>query len=246
MHDPSSSRGQLESAAAVPLPDAVLDAYEHAWQRIRAPGTWWDGTERLAIVAESRNALACPLCEQRKAALSPYTVDGNHHSLGELPDRVVEIIHRLRTDSGRLRRRWYEESLASGIGDGQYVEISALVANICFLDTFARALGADPVPLPAPLPGVPSRRRPTAATVTVAWVPTVEPDAMRAGEPDPYEATGPEPVYNIQRALSLVPAEAVGWWTLSNALREPAEHDLSVAQRELVAARVSALAQCFY
>ena len=33
-----------------------------AWQRIARCGTWWNGAQRIAIAAETRNALQCGLC----------------------------------------------------------------------------------------------------------------------------------------------------------------------------------------
>ena len=49
----------------------LADAIERAWLHLSGPGTWWTGAQRLAMVAETRNAVACPLCHARKAALSP-------------------------------------------------------------------------------------------------------------------------------------------------------------------------------
>ncbi len=237
------------------IPQELLGAFDRAWNWIRGPGTWWDGATRLAIAAESRNALSCPLCEERKAALSPYAIEGRHTSCGALPEHVVEVVHRLRTDSGRLRKRWFEEALASGITDGEYVEITALVASVALLDSFARAVGAEVPTLPKPHTGEPSRLRPLGAALGVAWVPTLEPVDIEPGEPNPYQDVPPDCVCNIHRALSLVPTEAIAWSALSSAFYqtdaaagdvENEYGNLTHAQRELVAARVASLAECFY
>ena len=53
-------------------------------RRIGQPGTWLTASERVAIAAETRHALHCPLCAARKAALSPGAVAGEHDSLGQL------------------------------------------------------------------------------------------------------------------------------------------------------------------
>src|SRR5256885_258347 len=122
-----------------------------------------NGLEWLRMVAEARHAVQCPICRRRKAALSPYTVPGTHASLGELPEVVVDVIHRVRTDTSRLTESWLRSVLASGLTDAEYVEIVGLVATITGLDTFSRAIGEPLRVLPDPLPGEPSRRRPKGA-----------------------------------------------------------------------------------
>jgi hypothetical protein len=237
------------------IPQDLLGAFDRAWNWIRGPGAWWGGATRLAIAAEVRNAPSCPLCQERKAALSPYAIEGAHASFGVLPEPVVEVVHRLRTDSGRLRKCWFEEALASGIADGEYVEATALVASVALLDSFARALGVEIPPLPKPRTGESSRVRPLRATLGVAWVPTLEPVDIESDELNPYQDVSPDQVCNIHRALSLVPSEAIEWSALSSAFyqTDAAAGDvqneygeLTHAQRELLAARVSALADCFY
>jgi len=255
MTDALGAGDWLSSESHYELPQDLLGAFDRAWNWIREPGTWWDGATRLAIAAEVRNALSCPLCRERKTALSPYAIEGRHASLGVLPECVVEVVHRLRTDSGRLRRRWFEEALASGVTNGEYVEATALVASVALLDSFARAVGAGTLPLPKPRTGEPSRVWPPGAALGVAWVPTLEPIDIKPGEPNPYQDVSPDCVCNIHRALSLVPTEAIEWSALSSAFYrtdaaagnvENEYGDLSHAQRELVAARVAALADCFY
>ena len=103
-------------AASAPVRQDIVAEHRNTWQRIARPGTWFDGPTRVAIAAESRNAPNCALCAERKAALSPFAVEGTHDSLGELPETMVEMIHRIVTDPGRLRRQWYDEILAGGVG----------------------------------------------------------------------------------------------------------------------------------
>ena len=62
----------LAELSRVPLRTDLTEAYEAAWRHIAAPGTWLDGKTRLAIAAETRNALSCALCRERAAALSPF------------------------------------------------------------------------------------------------------------------------------------------------------------------------------
>ena len=95
-------------ARAIPIRGDLAAAQARAWERIARPGAWWDGAQRVAIAAETRNAALCGLCRTRKAALSPSIVEGAHDSLGALPDTVVEVVHRVATDPGRLSKTWLD------------------------------------------------------------------------------------------------------------------------------------------
>jgi hypothetical protein len=240
----------------LPLRDSLAREIEVAWKRLAQPGTWWTGAERLAIAAEARAAHACGLCQARKAALSPYTVDGNHDTDGDLAPGVVEAIHRLVTDAGRITERWIQGLLA---GDGtlaleetEYVEIVGIVAVLTALDKFHQALGLPLRDLPAPIAGAPNRHRPTGAQRNLAWVTTLAPEDVRADDPNPYPVHGDK---NIHRGLSLVPQEVFNFFDLDvelylkdHEIRDFA-HDfraISHAQIELIAGRTSALNGCFY
>jgi len=120
-------------------------AHRRARDHIAQPGTWWDGAHRVSLMAETRNAVDCALCRERKAALSPAAVAGRHDSLGELPEIAVEIVHRIRTDPGRLTRSWYDGVIRSDLTPEQYVEIVSVVAHTVALDTFARGIGIAPL-----------------------------------------------------------------------------------------------------
>jgi hypothetical protein len=120
------------------------------------------------------------------------------------------------------------------------------------LDYFARALGIAPLPLPAPLPGAPSRHRPAGARAGTAWVPMVSPEDATGPEADLYGDA--EVVPNIVRAMSLVPDEvralrratASHYFPVAQIGDPTVRRSLDRPQIELVAARVSALNQCFY
>ena len=241
----------LYETTPVAVRDDLVAAHEQALQRIAGPGTWLDGVRRVAIAAETRNASGCALCKKRKAALSPYAVDGLHDSLGDLPEAVVEIIHRVVTDPARLRKAWYLEILDHGIADAEYVETIGVVAMVISIDTFARSIGADLAALPAPVAGEPTRIRPDPAKPGPAWVPWIDPGDVTAAEADLY-AHGTS---NVRRALTLVPDAARAFFDLvytqylSGAQMIDLVNDyraISRAQIELLAARVSAINQCAY
>ncbi len=162
--------------SAVAVRQDITDAHNVAWGRIGRAGAWFDGPTRVAIAAESRHAPPCDLCRRRKEALSPYAITGQHDSLGILPERVVEQIHRIVSDPGRLTRTWFDGIIASGTSDTEYVEIVGVVATIVSIDTFCRAIGVPLHPLPEPVAGEPHRRRPrTAHQRGEAWVPMIHP-----------------------------------------------------------------------
>ena len=239
------------AAAGVPIRDDITAAHSRVWRHLAGPGNWWHGHERIAIAAESRHALACDLCKRRTDALSPNAVSGRHQSLGTLPDNVVEVVHRIRTDPARLSKAWYQSMLDTGLSEGQYVETVAVIAQVVAMDTFARGVGSAPIALPAPIAGEPSRYRPKSATVDEAWVPWLSP----AGLVEEGVFPPGRPPANIQRAMSLVPNEVKSFFGIVGVqyLPGPAMRDfgreyraINHAQIELLAGRVSVLNQCVY
>lgn len=238
--------------SAMPMRDGLKRELARAWRRLAEPGTWWSGAERVALAAEARIAKSCALCRTRKSALSPYGIGGAHDRAGALAEPVVDVVHRLATDAGRLTRRWLEGALREGLGEEHYVEAVGVVALITALDTFDLALGRPERSLPAPVPGKPSRRRPAGAKRDLAWVSTVAPEALLPGDPDPYVLHGSK---NIHRALSLVPQEVLNFFDLDVELylKDQEIRDfgreyraLTHPQIELLAGRISALNGCYY
>ena len=235
----------------VAVRDDLRRAHRDLLDHVRAPGTWWTGAERVAIAAAARAAVRCGRCRASKASLSPRAVEGRHEGAGELPEHVTDTVHRVRTDPARLSKSWFDGVLGGGLDVARYVELIGVTTLVTGLDSFARAVGIPPFPLPDPLPGAPSRYRPMGAKPGTAWVPMI----------DLGEATGPESdlygtayVPNIIRALSLVPDEVRALRRASESHYVPvaqivdptARRALDRPQMELVAARVSALNECFY
>jgi hypothetical protein len=244
----------LVSYAGAPLPvrEDLLDAHERAFARLAAAGTWWTGAERIAIAAAVREAPRCRLCRERKGALSPTAIRGEHDAArGPLPSTAVDAAHRIAGDPARLTRKWVEGLLTSGLGEGRYVELVGVVSTVVSIDAFCRGIGAPPHPLPLPLAGEPRRHRPKAARRQEAWVAMLPPGRPAGSESDLWGERTP----NVIRALSLVPDEVRGLRDLSRAhyLSLDAMMDLTRGsgsldrrQVELLAGRVSALRECFY
>ncbi len=240
------------TALSFPVRNNLAAAHRRGWERLAAPGTWWDGTTRVAIAAEARRARTCDFCLQRKDALSPTAVQGKHDTADDLPEALVEVIHRVATDQSRLTRAFFETALESDLSDGEYVETIGVIATVFAIDGFTRAIGLPAFALPEPQPGEPSRHRPAGAKTDHAWVPRVAPEDVTEAEAGLYDGLAGA---NIHRALSLVPAETVGFFDIDAAQYLPDAQlrdygteyrDLSHVQIELLAARVSALNQCVY
>ena len=223
------------------------------WPRLGQPGTWWTGAERLAIAAETRAAERCALCAERKAALSPFTTEGVHDRVGDLPEPLVDIVHRIRTDAARLTRSWFAHATANEFTDGHYVEAAIVVALVVGADTFSRAIGAAPRPLPAPTSGAPSRIRPTGLADHGAYV------AMIAkGEAGPADADlfNMEFASTVPRAISLVPDQARAFFAFRGSFYLPEEvikrpddnggRALTRPQIELLVTRVSDFNGCYF
>jgi alkylhydroperoxidase family enzyme len=239
------------AASSYPIREDLAAAHARAWAHLARAGTWLDGATRVRVAAEVRHAPGCALCARRKAALSPYAVEGTHDGRGELAESWIEMIHRIVSDPGRLTHAWYERMLGSGIADTHYVEIVSVIAHVTATDTFARGLGIPPQPLPEPLPGVPSHYRPAEARQHEAWAPNIAWDEHGSNEADYFAG----PPANIRRALTLVPDEARSFFDVvgHQYLPGPAMRDfgreyraITHAQIELLAGRISAINQCTY
>lgn len=242
-------------AAGVAIRADLAAAHRRAWQRLAAPGTWLDAKTRVAIAAETRAVADCAYCADCKAALSPYGVAGSHRAATDLPVNVVEVVHRVVSDPGRLTRSWFDRALASGMEDTAFVETVGVAVTAVAVDMFCRAIGMPAHPLPEPQPGEPSRKRPAGAKPGTAWVPMLAPEDLSEEEScldNVY--VSPDPTF-VRRALSLVPREASGLFDMVDAQYLPgrsipdvaARHRaIDRAQMELIAGRVSAINMCFY
>ena len=235
----------------------LVGAVDAAWAHIAMPGSTWTGAERVAIAFEARTATKCQLCAHRKAALSPYHLDGDHDSASSLPPAAIDAVHRIVTDPARLTQAWFQANAATGLSDAAYVEIVGVVASAVAVDSLALALGAKPPDLPQPVAGRATGVTSSNAVVHSAWVPTVPPDAARGELSELYAQRLTNRwgfVGNIHRALTLVPAEQVMLTTLLEAMYAPMTlmggansiRAISAPQVELIAATVSAANGCLY
>src|SRR2546421_167253 len=82
-----------------------------------------------------RRAAGCALCRERKASLSPGAVAGRHDGPHTLPENIVDVVHRIRTDPARLSRSWFDAVIA-GVDVGHYVELVGVSTLLAGLDYF--------------------------------------------------------------------------------------------------------------
>lgn len=229
------------------------EAYREFWARLAKPGSWWTGPERVAIAKESRNAVTCEFCQQRKQALSPYTFAGEHEHDGVLDPLAVDAVHRIITDQTRITQSYVENNQAKGLSKEQYVELAGIVVVTFSIDEFNRALGLPLEPLPEPEDGKPTQYRPTHAVEGTGFVPMIPADGNVGREADlwPEGANA-----NVLRAFSVVPDAVRDWMMMGNAqylsmagmqiFAGDTGRSIDRMQIELVAARVSSFNECFY
>ena len=229
------------------------EAYRQYWQALANPGTWFTGAERVAIAAEVRNALDCPFCVERKNALSPYAVKGEHNSGDTLNPAVVDAVHRVITDQSRITGAFIEELAAQGVTEEHYVELVGIAVTVLSIDEFNRALGLPLEPLPASLPGKPSNHRPAVTECDTGFVAMVTPDGAVGEESDLWKKGR---TANVLRALSLVPNAVREWMAVGDQqylsmagmgqFGDFPDRSINRMQIELIAGRVSSINECFY
>ena len=239
----------------------LCQAYRQAWIDVARPGTWWSGAERVAIARESRAALGCAFCRERKAALSPYALDGTHAAEADdasvLDAQTIDAVHRVVTDASRITRRLVDDYVETGRSVEHYVELLGVVVLVLCVDEFHRALGLPLEPLPDPEPGSPTRRRIADDRLDrdLAFVPVLKTASATGDEADLWP-TDQGHISNVMRALSLVPNALREYQAVSAAQYVPmlqvanvsnnAGRSISRPQMELVAARVTDYNECFY
>ena len=236
-----------------PVREDLCQAFREAWQRLARPGNWWSAAERIAIAAETRNALECPLCRQRNDPILTYPVEGKHIFESKLPYAAVDAVHRMICDKESINAKWLRGVIDSGVSDGQYAELLGVVVMVFSIDEFHRAIGASLEPLPQPQPGAPDNYRPANLETQTGFIPMIAAAGNSGAESDlwPSGRTG-----NVIRAMSLVPDAVRDLMLLSDvmyidhgemmAFRPEAGRAIDRMQIELVAGRVSAINQCFY
>ena len=213
-----------------PVREDIRSSQAAFWERLARPGAAWTGAERVAFAAEARAAWRLrsePPWLRRLPEPDPVVA----------PVAATRAVRSIALDVHRIDRAFAAE-LVAALGEAAYVELVAVAVQTIAIDAFALALGVDPAPFPEPRAGEPSGARPGGLGEIGAHV------ACR------LDYAGP----NVGRALSGAPddnATFLGLVASMYAVRDFAEmvwkdRPLSRPQVELVAARVSAVNECFY
>ncbi len=216
----------------VPVREDIVTALRRSWADIGRPGTWWTGPERVAIAALGR--------AERIQRNEPPWSRGRDEPSASLPEKAIEAARKIGADPTHLDREWAEGIIAK-LGDARYVEVASVVVTTVAADAFCEAMGMQHETLPEAEAGEPTRERPDNMGDIGAWVPVQVIDWQRA---------------NVARALSLVPEGVRTFFRMVAAMYSGTATDfeemvwdhrpLARPQVELLAARVSALNQCFY
>lgn len=246
----NSSRGTtLYSDSRYPVRDSISRLHDREWDDLAGCGTWWNAEQRLMLAAEAR-------ATWRRAGMEDGPADDLETRTAELPDAARAVAQAIAMGGTRVDRAFYKRARVQGLREEEYVETVGIVARLANLDLFARGIGVPSRPLPKPRDDTePARVRPTAAIDEGAFTHSIP--AGRRGGAEGADLYGDGyPVANILRSLSLVPLEAMG---LIRVLAEQympdgqyenyalsSQPELSRSQVELIAARVSALNECFY
>jgi hypothetical protein len=226
---------------------------DQAFSQLAEAGGWWTAAQRVAIAEEGRAARKCVLCGERKAALSPYSVnDQNHDSVTTLSAHTIDVIHRITTDPGRLSQHWYDAAISGGMRPEELVEITSILGVVTVADTLSRALSLPERALPPSLAGEPHRQPVSGTRLDRAWVPMVDPESAEGMLKMMYDRVESAAgfVFNVVRALTAVPEAVRDFFTafMPNYAThgDVAPGGLDRTQVELLASSTSDYNDCFY
>jgi len=234
--------------------NGLARAHRAYWARLGQAGSWWTGGERVAMAAEARHAISREYCRERKAALCPYVVTGEHAHAADtpLPLAAIDAVHRIVTNQQRITGPWGAGLAAVGIKQEAYVELCGVVVAVFSIDEFHRALGLPLERLPVAATGAPSGYSPARLRADTGFVPMLADDVVHGAEADLWVKGRSA---KVLRALSAVPDSVRDWLAhaaaqylsiagIGNYLRDPGRA-IDRLQMALVAGRASAINQCF-
>jgi hypothetical protein len=204
--------------AELPVRPSMLEGMKREWDRLANAGTWWSGADRVALAATARAAA--------RATPSPSS---------HLAPDVAAMVRRIMTSAHEIDRASVDALVDQGVSLEAYTEMVGVIARLSAIDTAVCGMGSEPVPLPTPLDGEPTRTVARRAKRRSAHVPMVG-------------AAG------ASTALSAVPAEDAAQADLHGALYLSYSEmgnfqivkDIPRWQMELAAATTSWINHCVY
>ena len=210
----------------------IVDAFKIVWDYLGRPGAWWTGTQRIAIAQQVRNSAPRPLWD-RPPPLDTLSDEAN----GVLTLFELGVVERVTVQPSSINLETYEH-IVQRMGQDKYAELASVVSQVVPIDHLHDALGLGREELPTPIEGDITRERPDGLVTGVGFLPTLPTEGL----PHVAVALSLSLADNARRML-LVRAMYSGdsfaemVWT---------HRSLSRPQVELVAARTSALNECFY
>jgi len=219
----------------VEVPEHQLASFEAAWEWLAQPGGAWTAAEKVAMADILRCAEARPLWDRR-----PATIDHLRHVADEtepVSELVADTVERVAVEAGTITRDW-AAAVIEALGDAAFAELVAVCATVTPIDRACDLLGRRIEPLPEPVAGEPTGERADETIDIGAYLPAA------AGFPGA----------NVARSLSVAPTANMTRLRVVRALYSGDRFGdlrwddgaLSRPQVELIAARTSALNECFY
>lgn len=225
--------GRLDSV----LSPGVIAAFTAVYDGLAAPGQTLTSAQRLEVAQRARDAAPRPLWDKAPDLLSFEHRPGSAGESEALSPFLQALVERVAVDSRSLDRSTVD-AVIKRIGDATYAEVVALVAQVVPIDHCLRAIDQPLEPLPEPGAGDPTHDRPEGlaeiGAFIVATEPFTGPNVARS-----LSLAGPDNALRLKVVRSMYSGTNFGEmvWT-DRALTRP--------QIELVAARTSALNECFY
>lgn len=214
------------------MSEEIIDSFQIVWEYLGQPGAWWTGPQRIEIAEEVRRSAPRPMWD-RTSSLSdlPDTLNG------ELTLFEQGVVERVTVDPSSIDQATYDQ-IVERIGENKYAELASIVTQIVPIDHLHDALGIEREKLPLATEGNIGMQRPIGLVDGVGFLPTLPADGL------PHVAVSLSlALADNARRMLLVRAMYSGKsfgdmiWT---------HRTLSRPQVELVAARTSALNECFY
>jgi hypothetical protein len=210
----------------------IIESFKIIWDHLGQSGNWWTAEERLEIAEEARNSNPRKLWE-RVGEVESYSKDNDE----VLSPYVRAVVRLVANETSKIDQRTYD-GITKAIGEDKYAELAAVVSQIIPIDHLSDTLGVERQELPNPVDGELAMERPVGLVEGVAFLPTFPAEKL------PHVAV----------SLSLAQADNARRMLLVRAMYSGSsfnemiwEHrNLSRPQIELVAARTSALNECFY
>lgn len=214
------------------LSNEIIQTFEIVWENLGKPGAWWSGAQRIEIAKEVRDSNP-PLLTERVTDLSRYSNQGTE----TITPFTRAVVRKVTYESSSIDRGTFEQ-IVSELGEDRYAELAAIVTQIVPIYSLSDILQCRREALPRVEAGSTSCERPDHLIDGVGFLPTFPTNGLP----------------NVAVSLSLAQADNARRMMLVRSMYSGtnftemvwSHRHLSRQQIELVAARTSAINECFY